>query len=131
MKPVISISLATIVVLAAAPLAAKVYQWRDANGNVYYSDQPPPGQTARERTIKPNVVNNGSPGKTVAPAAKLVLYSARGCVPCDEAQALLDSNQLPYDLQYPAEDPKRLNDFITKLGPGVSVQPPILEIDGQ
>ncbi|WP_148715063.1 glutaredoxin family protein [Chitinolyticbacter meiyuanensis] len=129
MKTLIALALAFV----ATASYAKVYQWRDANGNVHYSDQPPPaGQNGHERTIKPNVINSGQPAKRPgAPSAKLVLYSARGCAPCDEAKNLLDSNQLPYDLQFPTEDPQRTRDLISRLGPGVSPQLPLLEIDGQ
>jgi hypothetical protein len=35
----------------ASPVSAEMYKWRDAEGQVHYSESPPPGQPAE--TIKP------------------------------------------------------------------------------
>ncbi|QNP41404.1 DUF4124 domain-containing protein [Lysobacter solisilvae (ex Woo and Kim 2020)] len=50
----IRLFLALAVLLAALPVfAAKVYQWKDANGVTHYSDAPPPSQQGvRNRDLK-------------------------------------------------------------------------------
>lgn len=40
-----------LLLLPACVLAAAVYKWRDADGNVHYGDQPPPGQPAQSVDI--------------------------------------------------------------------------------
>lgn len=39
---------ATLLLLAAGPVAATLYKWTDANGRVVYSDQPPMGNVKSE-----------------------------------------------------------------------------------
>jgi Domain of unknown function (DUF4124) len=38
--------------LAAAPVGAETYKWKDADGKVHYSDQPPPANAKEETTVK-------------------------------------------------------------------------------
>lgn len=47
------INLIVISLLVALPAGAEIYQWRDAQGNVHYSDTPPAGENAT--TLRPAV----------------------------------------------------------------------------
>jgi Domain of unknown function (DUF4124) len=47
--------------LAAAPIDAETYKWKDADGKVHYSDEPPPANAKEETTVKSR--------KQAAPAA--------------------------------------------------------------
>ena len=47
----VSVALVATALLASAPSYAEVYKWTDEDGNVVYSQTPPPGQDAE--TIKP------------------------------------------------------------------------------
>ncbi|UXY14720.1 glutaredoxin family protein [Chitiniphilus purpureus] len=111
-------------------LAGKVYQWRDADGNVFYSDRPPDGRSARERAIKPNVVQSQSAGQDAGTGAGLVFYTASGCPSCDEARRLLDDNRIPYQAKVPTEDAKLMQELVTRAGAD-NLVPPVLEINGQ
>lgn len=46
-------ALAALLLPAAA--TAQIYQWKDANGKVHYSDQPPPAAAKQERTFTPRL----------------------------------------------------------------------------
>ncbi|TJZ75522.1 glutaredoxin family protein [Chitiniphilus eburneus] len=130
-RPAILLILA--IVASAPALAAKVYQWRDADGNVFYSDRPPPGNIARERTIKPNVIGSSAaarPQPTRTAAAKAVIYVFPQCVPCDEARAFLDANKVPYEVVSTDEGGARVEDMVNRAGVE-NLAPPVLELDGQ
>lgn len=45
-------AIALIALLFPLAVAAQVYSWKDANGKVHYSDQPPPQSGAQSRVIK-------------------------------------------------------------------------------
>jgi hypothetical protein len=52
MNPTSTRALLAMLLLAAAPAFAQMYKWVDADGNVHYSDQPPPAKGVKEqRTI--------------------------------------------------------------------------------
>lgn len=56
--------------LLALPASAQIYQWRDAQGNVHYSDTPPPSEkvrTVKDRTPPPPVVHETAPADSAAP----------------------------------------------------------------
>ena len=120
--------------LSLPSFAAKVYQWRDSSGNVFYSDQPPPSIAAKERTIRPNTINNANtasaPNKTATSnAPQVVLWIMPQCgSPCDEAVALLDSRKLSYDVK--TADPNKEASMIEFFGIVGTMQqrPPVLVI---
>ncbi|MCD7100269.1 DUF4124 domain-containing protein [Stenotrophomonas sp. MMGLT7] len=53
--------------------AAKVYQWKDANGVTHYSERPPAGQEFASRTISNH-------GNTVPVAAAQKTPESQGCL---------------------------------------------------
>ncbi|BCL76088.1 hypothetical protein JHS3_18240 [Jeongeupia sp. HS-3] len=109
----------------------KVYQWRDADGRVHYSDQPPAGQTSRERTIKPNVIGNAAKPAASAPQAKgpaVVLYTNPQCgQPCALAVMLLDARSVDYEVRNPASSDAQLLDFYKATGQ-TQLIPPVLQV---
>lgn len=44
-----------VVACTVAPAAAQAYKWKDANGKVHFSDEPPPDRKADKVTIKPQM----------------------------------------------------------------------------
>ncbi|MCK0508235.1 DUF4124 domain-containing protein [Aromatoleum anaerobium] len=58
------INLFVISLLVALPAGAEIYQWRDAQGRVHYSDTPPAGENATR--LRPAVAPAVQPGKDVA-----------------------------------------------------------------
>lgn len=129
MRPFLLLLLLSI---STPSFAAKVYQWRDSSGNVYYSDQPPPNTGAKERTIRPNMVNNASApagNKENTNTPQVVLWITPQCGnSCDEAVALLDSRQILYDVK--TADPSKEATMIEFFGIVGTLQqrPPVLVI---
>lgn len=122
--------------LSIPSFAAKVYQWRDINGNVFYSDQQPPSIIAKERTIRPNTINNlaaSEPSKeSLNTPLPIVLWIMPQCgSPCDEAVELLDSRNLTYDVK--TADPAKESSMIEFFGVVGTLQqrPPVLMIGKQ
>ncbi|MBM3116769.1 glutaredoxin family protein [Jeongeupia naejangsanensis] len=123
------------VVLAALmlslPACAKVYQWRDADGQVHYSDQPPAGQNSRERTIRPNVVGNAKAVTASGPQAKapgVVLYTNPQCgSTCAEAVKLLDARGVDYEMRNPASSEAQLLAFYQATGQ-TQLIPPVMQV---
>ncbi|STQ90291.1 DUF4124 domain-containing protein [Iodobacter fluviatilis] len=108
--------------LAMPAFAAKVYQWRDADGRVFYSDQPAPGQNARERNIR-------VPSNTASPSQDqpvMVLYVSPECgQPCSDAVEMLDSRKINYELKNPSRSEPQMIEFINLVG-SLSVRTPVL-----
>lgn len=44
--------LALLLAVLAAPAAAQLYKWKDSQGNVIYSDRPPPDASQKSTTLK-------------------------------------------------------------------------------
>lgn len=57
--------LSTLILFAATAVSAEVYSWKDAQGRMHYSDQPPPDVDAR--AVKP--ARAQAPVATQSPAA--------------------------------------------------------------
>jgi hypothetical protein len=117
---------------AMPALAAKVYQWRDADGRVYYSDQPPPAVAAKERQIRANTIGNASPVASkpqIATDPEITLWVSAGCEPaCSNALAMLDQRNVPYEVRNvnPADE-KSMLAFINAVG-SLQARPPVLII---
>jgi len=69
-------SLLVLALIVAVPAAAQVYQWRDAEGRLHYSDVPPPQGEAI--TVRPA-------RKATAPAEPAGTPAAEGAKPAAEA----------------------------------------------
>ena len=62
--------------LAVTPVAAQTYKWKDADGKIHYSDQPPPPEIKEPLTVKPRKQSAPSaPTDKEAPAAKAKTYT--------------------------------------------------------
>ncbi|OIQ80262.1 hypothetical protein GALL_379830 [mine drainage metagenome] len=100
-----SMILILLLVLAVQAHAADPYKWRDAAGQVHYTDQPPPpGAKDVERpSTRGNLIESDTlPYETRLVARKypVTLYSFEGCGPaCSSAQALLEKRGVPFTLR--------------------------------
>ncbi|WP_432719411.1 glutaredoxin family protein [Jeongeupia wiesaeckerbachi] len=126
----LTVVLATL--LLSLPACAKVYQWRDADGQVHYSDQPPAGQSSRERTIRPNVVGSGAKPAAASAvqskSASVVLYTNPQCgSTCTDAVKLLDARGVDYELRNPASSETQLLAFYQATGQ-TQLIPPVLQV---
>lgn len=118
--------------LAAPALAGKVYQWRDADGRVFYSDQPPPSVQYTERKIRPNTVGQASRASSADQAnneTQVVLWVSASCEPaCSQALELLDRRGVQYDVRNvdPANE-KSMLAFFNVVGT-MQARPPVLQL---
>lgn len=63
------LSLLAFALILAAPASAQIYQWRDAEGRVHYSDMPPAqGEAKRLRSAPPSTASP-APQAAAAPAS--------------------------------------------------------------
>jgi len=97
-----TLALIIIMALATAPAAAgKLYKWVDQNGEVHYTDQPPPpeAKTAEHRKFGDQATDAPVP-YAVQQAAKsfpVTLYTADQCGdPCSKGSALLAKRGVPF-----------------------------------
>ncbi|MBU1397218.1 MAG: glutaredoxin family protein [Gammaproteobacteria bacterium] len=104
--------LATVcVALASAPLAAaQLYQWKDTQGRMQYSDQPPPPsvRNAQQKSFKGNVIEVGESysAKTAREKNPVTLYASACGAPCDQARQLLTERGVPFSNKDPQASPE-------------------------
>jgi len=100
--------LATVcLALASAPLAAaQLYQWKDADGRMIYSDQPPPPsvKNAQQKNFKGSVIEGSEPYAVRVAREKhpITLYTSACGTACDQARQFLIQRGVPFsskDLQ--------------------------------
>lgn len=101
MHPLISMLLIISVLLLTAPTqAAQLYQWKDAQGRVYYSDQQPPPsvKNAVQKSFKGNVIEGDDSFAMKSARVKfpVTLYSTACGEPCDQAKRHLEKRGIPY-----------------------------------
>lgn len=93
--------------LASAPLsAAQLYQWKDAQGRMQYSDQPPPTgvKNAQQKSFKGSFIEGGESYSVRLAREKhpVTLYTSACGTLCDQARQLLIDRGIPFsskDLQ--------------------------------
>jgi len=96
------------------PLSAEIYKWVDDNGNVHFTDTPPPGHTDSEVVNpQPNVVAgygtvSGESSAQAAPAQTpragvapvdlpiVELFVTSWCGYCKKAEAWFKARNIPY-----------------------------------
>lgn len=95
---------AACLALASGPLAAsQLYQWKDAQGRVVYSDQPAPAgvKNAQQKSFKGSVIEVGESyaAKTAREKYPVTLYTSACGAPCDQARQLLSERGVPHSSQ--------------------------------
>ena len=105
------ILIAVCIATASAPLAAaQLYQWKDAQGRMMYSDQPPPPNVAnaQQKSFKGNLIETGESyaTKTAREKYPVSLYASACGIPCDEARALLTARGIPFSNKDPQSSPE-------------------------
>ncbi|KPJ94953.1 MAG: hypothetical protein AMJ53_04020 [Gammaproteobacteria bacterium SG8_11] len=118
-------TLLTIPVLLAGTLIAfsatgEIYKWTDEQGNVYFTDRPPPNQTTEKIEVKinsytsPTIVDIDSMfGKT----DKIVMYSTSWCGYCRKARNYFKANKIAFE-EYDVETTDRGKRDYQNLGTG-------------
>jgi glutaredoxin len=86
--------------------AAQLYQWKDAQGRMQYSDQPPPPEVrnAQQKAFKGSFIEVGDSyaARSAREKFPVTLYTSACGAPCDQARQLLSERGVPFsskDLQ--------------------------------
>jgi glutaredoxin len=119
-----------ILVLACAAAQAEFYRWVDADGNVHYSDQPPPADI---KQVEKKKATGGKPSDAPLPyvlqqAVKnfpVTLYSSECGDACARARALLAKRGVPYT-EMDATDPSAQQELRKLTGGALEV--PVLKV---
>ncbi len=106
MHPLISMLLIISVLLLTAPThSAQLYQWKDAQGRVYYSDQQPPPsvKNATKKNFKGSFIEGGDSFalKSAKEKFPVTLYTTACGVPCDQAKRHLEQRGIPFASKNP------------------------------
>lgn len=96
-----------LILLALPTMAAGVYRWTDAQGNVHYSDQPPPPgiKNATQKNLKSGKGENGPSQEMQQAKLKnpVTLYTTATCgAHCERAKAHLAKRGISYASQDPS-----------------------------
>ena len=96
--------------VASAPLsAAQLYQWKDAQGQMVYSDQQPPPsvKNSQQKAFKSNSNDGGESYATQSAREKfpITLYASACGAPCDLARQLLKERGAPFNNKDPQASP--------------------------
>ena len=107
----VSILMAAWLAAASFPLAAaQLYQWKDAQGRMIYSDQPPPPsvKNAQQKSFKGNFIEIGEPYAVKSAREKfpITLYASACGIPCDQARQLLTDRGVPFSGKDPQASPE-------------------------
>ncbi len=91
-------------------VAAQLYQWKDAQGRMVYSDQPPPSSVkdAQQKSFKGNYVEVGEAYASRLAREKypVTLYTSACGAPCDQARQLLVDRGVPFSSRDPQSSPE-------------------------
>jgi glutaredoxin len=103
-----TLAVALALALTVGPAAAdKLYKWTDKDGNVHYTDQPPPPEAkSSERKKFGDHAPEGTLPYSLKKAVKdfpVTLYTADCGDPCSRASAALTKRGVPYTEKNPRE----------------------------
>ncbi len=90
--------------------AAQLYQWKDTQGRMVYSDQPPPPniRNAEQKSFKGNLIETGESYAVRSAREKypVTLYASACGIPCDQARRLLSDRGIPFSNKDPQASPE-------------------------
>ena len=122
--------LVSLLALACTAVHADLYRWVDADGNVHYSDDPPP---ANIKQLEKKKVNGGKPTDEPLPYAlqqavknfPVTLYASQCGAGCTGARELLAKRGVPYTEQDATTDAVQAE--LKKLTGG-TLEVPVLKV---
>ena len=118
-RVLLALSLLSLAVLSVSAQAAKVYQWKDKNGQLVISDKPPmdPAQV-ETRNVSTGASDGGAMPADLAKAVKhfpVTLYATANCKEgCSEAKEYLSRKGIPHTVIDPSSN-KETYDAAKKL----------------
>ncbi|MDK2124770.1 glutaredoxin family protein [Parachitinimonas caeni] len=116
-----------VLMAATTAYAGKVYQYKDANGNIIFTDQPPAANTAEHKVRTNSIETSGLSysNKEAARKNPVVLWANACGSNCDDARNLLAKRGIPFTQRDPSSSEAEFNTFKALSG-GDSV--PVLQI---
>jgi hypothetical protein len=121
---------ALLAVAAGADADQKLYRWTDANGRVFYTDTPPPGdaRNVETKSLGDRAGSGPLPYATqmAVKSFPVTLYTSDCGEACDEGRKLLDARGVPY-AEKAARD-QGVQAELLKLTGGTSVEVPVLVV---
>ncbi len=110
MKP--AVFLIAALMTAGSVAAAPIYQWKDAQGRMVYSDQQPPPsvRNAQQKSFKGSFIEGGESYELKQAREKfpVTLYAGSCGEPCDHARQLLQQRGIPFNEIDPSSSPESL-----------------------
>lgn len=109
-----------ISLLTATSVTAEIYKWIDEQGNVHFTDRPPPNQTTEKIEVK---INSYTSPKIVdvdrlfGKTDKVTMYSTSWCGYCKKARNYFLSNNIAFE-EYDVETTNKGKNDYEKLGGG-------------
>ena len=121
-----------LLLCATSVYASQVYRWVDKNGQVQYSDQPPPAgvKKSEQRTIGSNVIDGqvSYPLQQAMAKNPVILYAGQCGTLCDEARTLLDKRGIPYAAKDPQNQKTDAGELMKLVG---VMEVPVLKVGNQ
>ena len=95
-----AVILTTLFAVAMGSAQAEVFRWKDKDGKVHYSDNPPKDVQAEKRKVGDNKIESDKASyetKRAMQLAPVTLYSFSDCKePCDQARKFLTTRKVPF-----------------------------------
>ncbi len=84
-----------LALLLAFPASAGVYKWTDAQGQIHYSDSPPPAAQSTRLKLQ-SFSGPVQVTKAIGADGGVTIYTTEWCGVCQRAKAFFGQNGVPY-----------------------------------
>ena len=127
--------------ISVSPASSEIYKWKDKDGNVFYSDSPPPGVDAQKKKfredkferqeIKEGIHKSESStlkGNRPISDVKVIMYMTSWCPYCRKAREYINSlgvKLTEYDID---RDKSKKSEMLSKSGGAKGV--PLIDVEG-
>jgi glutaredoxin len=124
----------------SSDVSAEIYQWKDANGNLIYSDSPPSGTNAALKRVRTDKIERPETGEaplqeqeSITPTLRdvsdinAILYMANWCPYCRKARQFLISKGVRLTEYNIERDKGKMEEMRKKSG---SNSIPVIDIEG-
>lgn len=109
-------SIGLTALLGPGVAAGEIHQWRDANGNLHFGDEPPADVASKQVQVRTNSYTS-TPLPESANLPKVTMYGATWCGYCRKAKAYFRANDIAYT-EYDIEKSPRAKREFERMGGG-------------
>jgi glutaredoxin len=141
---IVIILFVTFILLASSAVSSEVYKWREKDGNIIFSDTPPPpgveveikefkekasdGPKGKENINLPKPKSESFKEKRSYSDVNVIMYMTSWCPYCDKARTYLrslDVTLVEYNIE---QDKKKREEMLVKSGGSRGV--PLIDVEG-